>query len=138
MGVVRTGCGHPGHKVHGWMSGWTELTFHADANSGKLRITLIIFGWLCGQEWAWDFNFNEWMNLADFLHANAYLRKLKVGQIWLCPLRSWDSIICCISRMNEWIELIFCMLIHGVRKAKSYFGYAHGQIWLWPFRSRDS
>ena len=36
------------------------------------------------------------------------------------------------------IELIFCMLKHGVRKAKSYFGYAHGQIWLWPFRSWDS
>ena len=49
------------------------------------------------------------------------------GQIWVCPLKSWDSIICCISRMNEWNELIFCMLIHGIRKAKSYFGYADGQ-----------
>ena len=29
--------------------------------------------------------------------------------------------------MNEWNELIFCMLIHGIRKAKSYFGYADGQ-----------
>ena len=29
------------------------------------------------------------------------------------------------------------MLI-SVRKAKSYYGYAHGQIWLWPFRSWDS
>ena len=46
VGVVRKGCGHPGHKVNGWMNGWTELIFHADANSGKLRITLIIFGWL--------------------------------------------------------------------------------------------
>ena len=27
--------------------------------------------------------------------------------------------------MDPWTELIFCMLIHGVRKAKSYFGYAH-------------
>ena len=53
----------------------------------------------------------------------------------MCPFRSWDSIICYISRMNQWIELIFHMLIHGVRKAKIYFGYAHGQIWLWPFRS---
>ena len=31
-----------------------------------------------------------------------------------------------------------CMLIHGVRKTKSYFGYAEGQIWLWLFRSWDS
>ena len=38
MGVVRNGCGHPGHKVNGWMNGWTELVFHADADSGKLRI----------------------------------------------------------------------------------------------------
>ena len=27
--------------------------------------------------------------------------------------------------IDEWIELIFCMLIHGVMKAKSYFGYMH-------------
>ena len=46
VGVVRKGCGHPGHKVNGWMNGWTELIFYADTNSGKLRITLIIFGWL--------------------------------------------------------------------------------------------
>ena len=44
--VVRNGCGHPGHKVNGWMNGWTKLILHADANSGKLRSTLIIFGWL--------------------------------------------------------------------------------------------
>ena len=29
------------------------------------------------------------------------------------------------------------MLIR-VRKAKSCYGYAHGQIWLWPFRYWDS
>ena len=48
------------------------------------------------KKWAWDSNFNEWMNLAEFLHANTYLRKLKVtlivigggghGQIWVCSL----------------------------------------------------
>ena len=47
------------------------------------------------------------------------------GHIWVCPFRSQDSIICCISRMNELIELMFCMLIHGVRKAEIYFGYMH-------------
>ena len=36
--------------------------------------------------------------------------------------------------MDDWTELIFRMLIHGVKKAKGYFGYAHGQMWLWPFR----
>ena len=46
VGVVRNDCGHPGHKVNEWMNGWTELIFHDDANSGKLRIALIIFGWL--------------------------------------------------------------------------------------------
>ena len=69
------------------------------------------------------------MNLAECLHANTYLRKVKVtliviGWAWsnrVCPFRSRDSIICCISRMNEWIELIFCKLIHCVRKVKSYF-----------------
>ena len=36
----------------------------------------------CGQKWAWDSNFNEWMNLADFLHANnTYIGKLKVTLI---------------------------------------------------------
>ena len=56
----------------------------------------------------------------------------------MCHFRSQDSIIICFISMNERIELIFYMLIHGVRKAKSYFGYAHGQIWLWPFRSWES
>ena len=46
VGVVRNGCGHRGHKVNGWMNGWAELIFHVDANSWKLRRTLIILGWL--------------------------------------------------------------------------------------------
>ena len=42
--VARNGCGHPGHKVNGWI---IELIFYADENSRKLRIIdLIIFGWL--------------------------------------------------------------------------------------------
>ena len=55
-----------------------------------------------------------------------------------CDLyRHRDYINCCMSRMNESIELIFRRL-KSVRKAKSYYGYAYGQIWLWPFRSWDS
>ena len=29
----------------------------------------------CGQKWTWDSNFNEWINLAEFLHANIYIFK---------------------------------------------------------------
>ena len=40
----------------------------------------------------------------------------------------WSEVVATtllVSRwMDEWIELTFCMLINGVRKAKSYFGYA--------------
>ena len=32
----------------------------------------------CGQKWAWESNFNKLINLVDFLHANTYLRKLRV------------------------------------------------------------
>ena len=32
----------------------------------------------CGQKWAWDSNFNEWINLAEFLDVNTYFRKLNV------------------------------------------------------------
>ena len=39
VGVVINDSDHPGHKVNGWIDGWTELIFHADTNSGKLRIT---------------------------------------------------------------------------------------------------
>ena len=37
-GVAINGCGHPGDKVNGWINGWIELIFEADANSRKLRI----------------------------------------------------------------------------------------------------
>ena len=79
MGVVGNDCGHPGHKVNGWMNGWSELIFHADANSGKLRITLIVFGWLWSKMDMGLISMNEWrMNLAECLHGNTSLRKLKV------------------------------------------------------------
>ena len=44
------------------------------------------------KKWARDSNFDEWMDLAEFLHANTNLRKLKVtywgghAQIWVCSL----------------------------------------------------
>ena len=45
------------------------------------RITLIIFGWLCLKMGMRLQSLNEWMNLADFLPANAYSRKVKVTLI---------------------------------------------------------
>ena len=60
----------------------------------------------CGQKWAWDSNFNEWMNLAEFLHANTYLRKPKVTLIviaWLWPNLGHGTLWSAVSqeRMNE-------------------------------------
>ena len=54
---------------------------HANANSGKLRITLIISWWLWSNM-GMGLNFNEWMNLADFFHTNTYSRNLKVTLIF--------------------------------------------------------
>ena len=53
-----------------WMNnGLIELIFHADANSRKLRIIYFNNFWVAvGLEW--DSNFNEWINRAEFLHAN--------------------------------------------------------------------
>ena len=44
-----------------------------------------------------------WFN--DFL-----VRHGKSGQKWAWAFSSWNLIICCISRMSLWIEVIFCML----------------------------
>ena len=78
-GVARNGCGHPGHKVNGWVNGWIELIFHADANSRKLRIIYFNNFWVAVvKNGHGTLNFNEWLNLAEFLHANIYSRKLKV------------------------------------------------------------
>ena len=64
----------------------------------------------CGQKWAWDSNFNEWTNLAEFLHASTYSRKLKITLIvigW-----AWSHIRCVIlghrtllsSALSQWMN----------------------------------
>ena len=83
------------------------------------------------------------MNLADFLHANTYSGKLKVTLIviggyvqiyvWLLKPQGFFNLL----YLNEWMNWTDFLDVR-VRKAKSYYGYAHGQIWLWPFRSWDS
>ena len=55
------------------------------------------------------------MNWAGFLHADTNSGKLKVtlidcgegGQECMEPFKSKDSKLCCVSRMNKWIELTF-------------------------------
>ena len=75
--VFRCGCGHPGHKVNGWMN-WTDFLYPHKLYMvlGKLKVTLV-------------------------MHIVKYDCDL---------LRSWDSKICFISRINQRIELIFYML----------------------------
>ena len=43
----------------------------------------MLYQFLAGydQKWPWDPNFNEWINLSEFLHANTYLRKTTVTVI---------------------------------------------------------
>ena len=50
---------------------------HDEPNSGKLKITLILCGWLLSKMDMRHF-LNELMSLADFLHAYTYSGKLKV------------------------------------------------------------
>ena len=68
-----------------WMN-WANFLYD-DANLGKLKITLIIFGWLWLEMGMGLQLLDEWMNLADFLHAYTYPGKLKVTLIvtgWAC------------------------------------------------------
>ena len=77
-------CGHPVHKMNGWVNGWIiEWIFHTDEDSRKLRIIHFNNFWVdeVKKVRPWDSNFNEWTNLAEYLHANTYLRKLKVNLI---------------------------------------------------------
>ena len=54
-----------------------------------------------------------------FLHVDTNSDKLKVdlttfGWVWSnmdMPFSSWDSKICCILRINLWVEFVFWMLI---------------------------
>ena len=50
------------------------------------------------------------------------------GQKWSLSFRSWDSKMCCISRMNWWNELFFACW-YKLRRPKSYLNnYLVGMI----------
>ena len=83
VGLVRNGCGHPGHKVNGWMNGWTELIFCMLMQIQE-RITLIIFGRLqskMGME-LWF----QWMNESSWFFACIVLG---LHYSCICYLLSW-------------------------------------------------
>ena len=46
-----------------------------------------------------------------FMKAKSYFNNFLVVVVKSGPFRSWNSKICCITRINWWSELIFCMLI---------------------------
>ena len=91
---------------------------------------LQIFFWLgivkngCQQSGLWTLKLTVSQGRADginwfFLHTGTNSGKQKVdlmifgghGKKWLWLVSLWDSKICCILKMNLWIELIFWMLI---------------------------
>ena len=91
---------------------------------------LQIFFWLgivkngCQQSGLWTLKLTVSQGWADgiywfFLHTGTNSGKQKVdlmifgghGKKWLWLVSLWDSKICCILKMNLWIELIFWMLI---------------------------
>ena len=120
--------------------------------------------WLTGSKREEDKNFrvavvknghgtliSKWMDESSwFMHANIYSRKLKsyfngyclgfawYSQIWVLPFRSWYSIICCFSRMNEWIKLIFCMLLHSVRDTLGVHMVKYGCDLLGPWTLKSA
>ena len=56
------------------------MNFHADANSRKLRITDFNNFWVDLVKN--DSNFNEWINVAEFLHANLKVTLIIIGWAW--------------------------------------------------------
>ena len=113
---------------------------------GKISKSISLFLSHIGPKQCWpirlqDFKSNISLEQSDEIVCffTCWYQKLRVDRKILGWLWSEVVVATLVTRwMDEWIELIFCMLIHGVRKDKSYFRYALGQIWLWPFRPRDS
>ena len=90
---MKNGFIHPGHRVNGFFA--CLYKFKKD----NFCVVVVKNGHGTLNEFL-----NEWMDIADFLHANGTCSgKLKVtlivnGSAWSNMV---DSIICCISRTNE-------------------------------------
>ena len=49
VGVVKNGCGQSGHRLLKLALSQEGMIFHANLNSGKLKVILIIIEWASGQ-----------------------------------------------------------------------------------------
>ena len=67
--------------------------------------------WFLNQLFCW----NKFIKRPNFFHVDTNSQGLiwnflvELGQEWVWPILCLDSKIACISRMNRWNELIFCM-----------------------------
>ena len=70
VGVVRNGCGHPGHKVNGWNNEWTELIFACRCKFRKVKNYFNNF-WVVVAKNVHGTLISEWLDESSwFLHAN--------------------------------------------------------------------
>ena len=115
---------------------WNSLIFVCWCKFAKLKSWLNIF-WLgmvkngCCEFGLWTLKltlFEEWTDGINWFFACCYkfmqirmcLKIFGVGMVkkWLWQVWSWYSEIDCISKMNRWNKLIFCMLIQNPGKLK--------------------
>ena len=75
--MVKSGCGQSGHGTQKWTDGIKSF-FHADTNSGKVKVNSTIFGWAwskmaiaCMRPQYLFYLKNEFMNWADFFNADS-------------------------------------------------------------------
>ena len=100
---------------------------------GKISKSISLFLSHIGPKQCWpirlqDFKSNISLEQSDEIVCffTCWYQKLRVDRKILGWLWSEVVVATLVTRwMDEWIELIFWLLIHGVRKGKSYFGYAH-------------
>ena len=74
---------------------------------------------------------NSWTLIKNLLDGH--------GQKWVWPVWSWDSKIDCISKLNRWNNLIFCILVQmqeGWKLIQSFLSVLC-QRWQWLFSSWD-
>ena len=98
---------------------------------GTLKLTL-------SEEWKNGINlfFACWCRFITVKSWSKYLLSGH-GQKWVWPVWSWDSKFDCISKLNQWNNLIFCMLVQmqeGWKLIQSFLSVPC-QKWHWLFIS---
>ena len=130
-------------SIFSFLPSYFSIIFLAKA---KISKSVSLFLSHTGPKWCWpirlqDFKLNISLEQSNEIvyFFTCWYQKLRIDRKILGLL--WSEVVATtlVTRwMDEWIEMIFFMLIYVVREAKSYFGYAHGQRWPWPFSSWDS